>query len=150
MATTQHAKNVHAYRDMLIGNAVRARKIAADRADDYKRLFDADPRSITHLLTAPVERGGLMAGVAFDRNGQPAPPPPDDYPAEWLPETQGRSLHGSVAFEDATTATEAVSATPPARREASDLRSQQVAAAGALSPSAQPGTSGGSITVGND
>lgn len=144
MATKQHAQNVHAYRDMLIGNAVAARKIAADRADDYKRLFDADPSSITHLLTAPVERGGLMAGVAYDRAGQPVPSPPTDYPAEWLPETRGRQVHGTVAFEDARTATEAVSVTPPARREANPA-----ADAGALS-SAQPGTARGSITVGND
>lgn len=146
MATTQH--NVHAYRETLIGNAIRARKIAADRADDYRRLYDADPVTITRLLTAPVEQGGLMAGIAFDRSGQPAPPPEDEYPAEWLPETRGKALHGQVAFEDATTAVESASLTPPAGRSGSDLRSQQVAAAGAVP--VQPGTAGGSITVGND
>jgi hypothetical protein len=91
-----HAENVAAYRDLLIANAVKARKIAPDRADDYRRLFDADPHGVKRLLTAPVEEGGLMAGVAAVEN--PLPPVPTDYPREWIGE---RRPGGNIAIEDA-------------------------------------------------
>ena len=94
-----HAENVKQYRqlqrDTLIASAVQTRKIAPDRAEDYKRMWDADPKGIHHLLTAPVAQGGLLAGNAAAFN--PLPPVEAAYPAEWLPETRPR---GQVNFED--------------------------------------------------
>lgn len=95
-------------RDAVIARAVNHRKIAPDRAADYKRLYDADPRGIFDLLTAPVEEGGLMAGVAAADN--PLPPPPQEYPREWI---AGSRPSGRVAFEDAQSATEGVSSAVP-------------------------------------
>lgn len=95
---SKHTENVTAYREMLIGHAVAARKIAPDRAADYRRMFDANPSGVAHLLTAPVREGGLMAGNAAVHN--PIPPGADEYPPEWLPETRGGALRGEVAFED--------------------------------------------------
>jgi len=92
---SSHADNVAAYRAMLIGRAVAARKIAPDRADDYRCLFDADPKSITHLLTAPVEDGGLMAGNAA--SVAPLPPVPTEYPRQWL---AANKPTGGATFED--------------------------------------------------
>lgn len=93
-------------RDGLIAHAVQTRKIAPDRADDYRRLYDADPRGIHHLLTAPVEQGGLMAGNAAAV--APFEAQPDEYPTEWLAGQPGR---GSVAFEDHSVKVEAITAT---------------------------------------
>jgi len=79
-----HADNLKQYaaiRDRVISAAVRDKKITADSADAYRRMYDANAQGVTQLLTAPVERGGLMAGVA-----SPAPSPVDAYPAEWVPE----------------------------------------------------------------
>ncbi len=88
-----------AIRDGIIAKAIKARKIAPDRADDYRRLYDADPRGIFNLLTAPVEDGGLMAGINI--GGDPFPEQPTGYPAEWL----GDSLRGrgSIGFADGGT-----------------------------------------------
>lgn len=110
---TSHAKNVTAYRDLLIGNAVKARKIAPDRAEDYRRLFDADPNGITHLLTAPVREGGLMAGNAAAVAPYAPGEQPDEYPREWI---EQRRPSGAVAFEDHGTAADAMSGAMPAPR----------------------------------
>ena len=104
-----HTENVAAYRDVLIGNAVAARKIAPDRADDYRRMFSADPRGVAHLLTAPPEEGGLMAGIAG-----PLPQHEDSYPRHWL---AGSRPSGAVAFEDAQTAAEGAGGAVPPRQD---------------------------------
>ena len=104
----------HNQRDAVIAAAVNTRKIAPDRADAYKKLYDADSRGIHHLLTAKVEEGGLMAGNAAPV--APFDPVPDQYPEGWLPELQGKQVHGQVAFEDATAATDGhAGALPPQR-----------------------------------
>ena len=103
----------HNPRDSVIAAAVKARKIAPDRAADYKRLWNADPSGIRHLLTAPVEQGGLMAGVAAPV--APFDPVPDEYPSDWLPELEGKQLNGNVAFEDASAATQGASGAGPRR-----------------------------------
>lgn len=108
MAT--HTENVNAYRDMLIGNAVNARKIAPDRAEDFRRLFAADPKTVERLLTASVEQGGLMAGVA--ELGNPRPIPPTEYPREWI---AGSRPTGGVAFEDQQAASAGVGGVMPGR-----------------------------------
>lgn len=105
-----HTENVSAYRDALIANAVKARKIAADRADDYRKMFDASPGSIAHLLTAPVKDGGLMAGINV--GGDPFPKEPTEYPKHWI--QAGSSPTGSVIFEDQAAAMDGLSMTPPA------------------------------------
>jgi len=84
-----------AIRDGIIALAVKARKIAPDRAGDYSRMYDADPRGIFNLLTAPVEEGGLMAGINI--GGDPFPEQPTGYPRDWLPETRGG---GDIGFAD--------------------------------------------------
>ena len=86
-----------AIRDGIIARAVKARKIAPDRAGDYQRLYDADPRGIFNLLTAPVEEGGLMAGINI--GGDPFPEQPTDYPAEWLGDSLDRG-RGNIGFSD--------------------------------------------------
>ncbi len=99
-----------AIRDGIIAMAVKARKIAPDRADDYRRLYDADPRGIFNLLTAPVEEGGLMAGINV--GGDPFPEQPTDYPRDWLPETRSG---GVIGFADPGVV-HAAPATPAAPR----------------------------------
>lgn len=105
-------------RDGLIANAVETRKIAPDRAEDFKRMYDTDPKGITHLLSAPVEHGGLMAGNAAVHNPLP-PPPPDGYPAEWL---GSGSPSGQVTFEDGGTAPQAVAGALPTAAPAEPSR----------------------------
>jgi hypothetical protein len=104
-----HEENVAAYRDLLIANAVKARKIAAARASDYRRLFDASPQAISHLLTAPVEQGGLMAGI--NMGGEPFPSEPTEYPRQWIAGSRERP---SVMFEDFGAALDGISHAPPA------------------------------------
>lgn len=106
------------HRDRLIAQAVADRKINADRAEDYKRMYNASPESIERLLTAPVAEGGLVAGINL--GGDPFPELPTDYPVEWLPEVHGgRPLHGGVAFEDHAAAVDSASGATPPRRHAS-------------------------------
>lgn len=95
-----------AIRDGIIARAVVARKIAPDRADDYRRMYDENPMGVFNLLTAPVAEGGLMAGLANHEN-----PVPTEYPREWLDSSDAPA--GSVAFEDTVTLTESVSAAAP-------------------------------------
>lgn len=75
-------------RDQIIASAIRAGKIAADRRDEYRRMYDADPKAIRNLLTASVEQGGLMPGIVLAA---------DDYPAEWL----GKPTGGGTITGDA-------------------------------------------------
>ena len=107
-----------AHRDRLITKAVADRKISADRADDYKRLYNANPEIIGRLLTAPVAEGGLVAGINLGGNAFPEGQSMD-YPAEWLPEVQGKRLHGGVAFEDDAAAVDSAAGATPPRRHAS-------------------------------
>ncbi len=110
----------HNQRDAVIAAAVKTRKIAPDREDAYKKLYDADPKGIHHLLTAPVERGGLMAGNAA--SVAPFDTQPDEYPEGWLPELRGKQVHGQVAFEDGRAATDAHAGALPPRRPATAPR----------------------------
>jgi hypothetical protein len=99
-------------RELLIGEAVAARKIAADRAGDYRRMYDAMPAEVEHLLTAPVESGGLMAGMIAPPTPAPFTPNaagPTDYPQNWVPEVGS----GRVTFEDQGTRAEAITSIPP-------------------------------------
>lgn len=107
-----------AHRDRLIAKAVADRKISADRADDYRRMYNASPETIERLLTAPVAEGGLVAGINL--GGNAFPELPTDYPADWLPEVhQGKPLHGSIDYEDAAAAIDGAShALPPQRHAA--------------------------------
>lgn len=102
-----------AIREGLIARAVRLRQIAPDRADDYRRLYDADPMGITRLLTAPVSEGGLMAGVAAAE--APFEPAPTEYPREWLHD--GSRPTGRVSFEDVGTAADALASAQPTPRQ---------------------------------
>lgn len=104
------------HRDRLVAQAVADRKIAKDRAEDYKRLYNANPEIIGRLLTAPVAEGGLVAGINI--GGDPFPELPTDYPADWLPEVRGTPLHGNIAYEDAATALDGLSRAAPTRRHA--------------------------------
>lgn len=102
-------------RDRLIAKAVADRKISADRADDYKRLYNANPQIIGRLLTAPVAEGGLVAGMNV--GGEPFPELPTDYPTDWLPDVhQAKPLHGQVAYEDHATRLDSASQGVPPRR----------------------------------
>jgi hypothetical protein len=114
MSHAEHLKQLTATRDQIVARAVASKKIAADRADDYRRLFDADPRGITRLLTAPAEDGGLVAGINV--GGEPFPTPATEYPREWLAGQSGVS--GSVAFEDTTTRIDALTGGVPRRAPA--------------------------------
>ncbi len=105
-----------AMREGLIARAVRLRQIAPDRADAYKRLYDADPNGITHLLTAPVDEGGLMAGNAAPLN--PLPPQDDSYPRHWV---AGSHPTGTVTFEDTQSRTAGVGAALPPREKRSPV-----------------------------
>lgn len=104
------------HRDRLIAKAVADRKISADRADDYRRMYNASPETIERLLTASVEQGGLVAGINL--GGNPFPELPTDYPAEWLPEVQGKQLHGKIDYEDAAAAIDGASHALPPQRHA--------------------------------
>lgn len=107
-----------AHRDRLIAKAVADRKISADRAEDYKRMYNASPEIIGRLLTAPVAEGGLVAGINV--GGDPFPEGQStDYPTDWLPEVQGKRLHGGVAFEDNAAAVDSAAGATPPRRHAS-------------------------------
>jgi hypothetical protein len=119
-----HAENVKAYRalqatrrDSLIAAAVTARKIAPDRAEDVKRMYDNDPKSIEHLLTAPVAEGGLMAGNAAAYNPLP-PPVVAEYPADWLPEVGTGGRQGGNVMLDGVAVDVTAQAPPPAANTA--------------------------------
>ena len=103
-------------RDRLIAKAVADRKISADRAEDYRRMYNASPETIERLLTAPVAEGGLVAGINL--GGSAFPELPTDYPSEWLPEVQGKPLHGKIAFEDSAAAVDGAAGALPVRRHA--------------------------------
>lgn len=111
-------------REVLIGQAVQHRKIAAERASDYRKMYDAMPEQVEHLLTAPVEQGGLMAGIVpgptplrFAPNlpasagVAPAADGPTDYPAAWATP----SGTGSIMFEDNSAKLEALTNHVPPR-----------------------------------
>lgn len=110
-AHEEHVRQFLALRDGVVAAAVKAKKISAERADDYRKLWDASPQDVFRLLTAKVEDGGLMAGVNL--GGEPFPEAPTSYPREWLAEGQPT---GAVAFEDQQARVDAVAATPPANR----------------------------------
>src|SRR5438067_1161812 len=50
-------------RETAIAAAIRDGKIDGARADEYRRMWDANPGIIRRLLTARVEDGGLMPGL---------------------------------------------------------------------------------------
>jgi hypothetical protein len=72
---------------VVIAAAVRARKIVADQADNYRRMYDADPAAIRRLLTAPVAQGGLAAGIVPAATSIPILPE-EEYAAEWVGPSQ--------------------------------------------------------------
>lgn len=74
-------------RDRVIAEAVRHRKIRQDQTDTYRRMWDANPSAIRHLLTASVAEGGFMPGLVAGQSGAP-----DEYPREWL----GPANHGTA------------------------------------------------------
>lgn len=87
MRTADH----ETHREGLLRSAVNARKITAESIPQYRRMYDNNPQAIHHLLTAPVETGGLMAGL-HGEIGAPAPADVStEYPAQWLPEVARRA-----------------------------------------------------------
>lgn len=104
---SENVRQLYALRDKIIAGAVAARKIAPERSEDYRRMFDAAPVEVTQLLSAPVAAGGLMAGMNL--GGEAFPTADNDYPREWLDAADGG--HGSVMYEDDAAKIEAIAAT---------------------------------------
>lgn len=104
------------HREGLLRSAVNARKITAESIPQYRRMYDNNPQAIHHLLTAPVETGGLMAGL----HGEIGAPAPADvtaeYPAQWVPEVARRAptMPAPVAAQATTHAAAALPATAAA------------------------------------
>lgn len=109
MSNTQHAQHVAAYRDLLIDKAVSARKISAERASEFRSMFDRSPLAVANLLTAPVDKGGLMAGINMGGKAFAASEEAE-YPAEWLGQPAPR---GTVAYEDPTARVDAAAGYVP-------------------------------------
>lgn len=63
-----------------ISAAIKAGKVPPSRKEHYAAMWDKDPEGTKHLLTAPVEKGGLAAGLVpvVERGGDA---PPDDVSA---------------------------------------------------------------------
>lgn len=105
-----------ANREGLLRSAVNARKITAESIPQYRRMYDDNPQAIHHLLTAPVEAGGLMAGL-HGEIGAPAPADvTTEYPAQWVPEVARRtaSVPAPVAAQAPTHAAAALPASASA------------------------------------
>ncbi len=68
-------------REQLIQRAIGERRISAAQADEYRRLYDAQPEIITRLLTASSAEGGLMPGLADAHAFYEGA---TDYPDAWL------------------------------------------------------------------
>lgn len=92
-----------ANREGVLRSAVNARKITAESIPQYRRMYDNNPQAIHHLLTAPVEAGGLMAGL----HGEIGAPAPADvrteYPAQWVPEVARRAAAPAPVAAQTTT-----------------------------------------------
>lgn len=116
-------------RDRIVAEAVRLRKIAPEDAESHKRHYDENPEGWGHLLTAPVEQGGLMAGLVLSGDH------PTEYPSHWL--GAGTRPSGAVVFEDSAAAVEGAAGAAP--QVSPDDR------VGGL-----PAASAGNITIGND
>jgi Mu-like prophage I protein len=90
-------------RDRVVREAVTAGRIAPAQAQQYRTRFDQDPDGTNTLLTAAVEKGGLMPGlIPVEARG--ADPTADDmsteaYPAGWLPELANRDAQTPVTLE---------------------------------------------------
>lgn len=89
---SKHAEHLREFQqtgDELIAAAVKAGRIPAERATDYRRMFNAAPLETHRLLTA-----GRSASVPASA---PAPAPSGaEYPAGWLPEVGQRAATGRV------------------------------------------------------
>lgn len=66
-------------RDQIINRAIHDQRISASQADEYRRLYDAQPAVIRRLLTAKGGEGGLMPGLASDSDALDG-----DYDPTWL------------------------------------------------------------------
>ena len=79
-------------RESVIAAAIGAGKIEAGRADEYRRMYDANPAIIRNLLTANVEDGGLMPGLvqAEEMNADAA----SAYDQSWLTPGERTALAG--------------------------------------------------------
>jgi hypothetical protein len=68
-------------REQVLAQAIRERRISASQADEYRRIYDAQPLVMKHLLTASHAEGGLMPGlVAYEDHYDAG----SDYDESWL------------------------------------------------------------------
>jgi hypothetical protein len=84
-------------REGVIAAAIQRGRIARHQAGNFRTMYERDPQGAETLLTASVDKGGLMdgtipvgieAGVDFSDTTQDT----SAYPTEWLPEIQAQ--HG--------------------------------------------------------
>lgn len=79
-------------REGIIAEAVRVGRISPAQRPNFTTMFERDPQGTETLLTASVEKGGLMPGTIpiEARGSDPSPESQtaEAYPASWLPELQ--------------------------------------------------------------
>lgn len=90
-------------RDRITAQAVRDGRIAPHQRQHFRQMFDRDPQGTNTLLTATVEKGGLMPGtIPIEARG--SDPSPDmttseAYPSSWLPELQAGATPDRITVE---------------------------------------------------
>jgi hypothetical protein len=81
-------------RDGICASAVREGRISPAQRQNFRSMFDRDPQGTETLLTASVDKGGLMPGtIPVEARGvDPAPGVESEaYPPGWLPELTSAS-----------------------------------------------------------
>jgi hypothetical protein len=81
-------------RNSIIAQAVRDGRIAPAQRQHFVLSFEKDPQGTEQLLTASVDKGGLMPNTipVEARGGDPGTSATADaYPSEWLPELSGET-----------------------------------------------------------
>lgn len=77
-------------RDGIIASAIKEGRISPAQKASMTLMFTKDPQGTETLLTAEVDKGGLMKGTipvsARGKDPSVVDTPEDAYPADWLPE----------------------------------------------------------------
>jgi hypothetical protein len=93
-------------RDGIIAAAVKDGRISPAQKDSFKLMFSKDPQGAETLLTAEVDKGGLMKGTipVSARGTDPSvvDVPEEAYPAGWLPELHQQGDGSRVTQEVAS------------------------------------------------
>jgi hypothetical protein len=90
-------------RDTVVANAVKEGRISPAQRASFAAMFDKDPGGTEILLTAAVDKGGLMPGTipvtAMGIDPSPADLHAEAYPSHWLPEIQAQAESTPITIE---------------------------------------------------